>query len=115
MSTKPHKPEPSEWLRLLTGNRLQTQVSRSGALEGGALGVMGLDVACRPTRSLRMAATCWVRMWGVDDRTTKGVSVVVPLRRQVKGAASRLAVLGPVGPPLTGRLRFTVFAARGCA
>jgi hypothetical protein len=45
MSTKPHKPEPSEWLRLLTGNRLQTQVSRSGALEGGALGVMGLDVA----------------------------------------------------------------------
>jgi hypothetical protein len=26
MSTKAHKPEPSEWLRLLTGNRLQTQV-----------------------------------------------------------------------------------------
>jgi hypothetical protein len=45
MSTKAHKPEPSEWLRLLTGNRLQTQVSRSGALVGGALGVMGVDVA----------------------------------------------------------------------
>lgn len=29
-----------------------------------------------------MVATWWVRMWGVDDRTTKGVSVVVPLRRQ---------------------------------
>jgi hypothetical protein len=26
MSAKPHKPEPSEWLRLLTGSRLQTQV-----------------------------------------------------------------------------------------
>jgi hypothetical protein len=45
MSTKPHKPEPSEWLRLLTGNRLQTQVSRSGVLVGGALGVMALDLA----------------------------------------------------------------------
>jgi hypothetical protein len=45
MSTNPHKPEPSEWLRLLTGNRLQTQVSRSGTLVGGALGVMGVDVA----------------------------------------------------------------------
>jgi hypothetical protein len=45
MSTNPHKPEPSEWLRLLTGNRLQTQVSRSGALIGGALGVMAVDVA----------------------------------------------------------------------
>jgi hypothetical protein len=45
MSTKPHKPEPSEWLRLLTGNGLQTQVSRSGALVGGALGVMAVDVA----------------------------------------------------------------------
>jgi hypothetical protein len=45
MSTRPHKPEPSEWLRLLTGSRLQTQISRSVALEGGALGVMGVDVA----------------------------------------------------------------------
>ncbi len=45
MSTKPHKPEPSEWLRLLTGSRLQTQVSRSGTLVGGTLGVMGVDVA----------------------------------------------------------------------
>jgi hypothetical protein len=45
MSTTPHIPEPSEWLRLLTGNRLQTQVSRSAALVGGALGVMGVDVA----------------------------------------------------------------------
>jgi hypothetical protein len=45
MSAKPPKPEPSEWLRLLTGNRLQTQVSRSGVLEGGALGVMGVNVA----------------------------------------------------------------------
>lgn len=45
MSAKPPKPEPSEWLRLLTGNRLQTQVSRSGVQEGGALGVMGVDVA----------------------------------------------------------------------
>jgi len=45
MSTKPHKPEPSEWLRLLTGNRLQTQVSHSGVLVGGALGAMGVDVA----------------------------------------------------------------------
>lgn len=45
MSTQPHKPEPSEWLRLLTGNRLQTQVSSSAVLVGGALGVMGLDVA----------------------------------------------------------------------
>jgi hypothetical protein len=45
MFTKPHKPEPSEWLRLLTGNRLQTQVSRSGVLAGGALGAMALDLA----------------------------------------------------------------------
>jgi len=45
MSTRPYKPEPSEWLRLLTGNRLQTQVSRSGVLVGAALGVMGVDVA----------------------------------------------------------------------
>jgi hypothetical protein len=45
MSTKAIEPEPSEWLRLLTGNRLQTQVSRSGVLVGGALGVMGVDVA----------------------------------------------------------------------
>ena len=45
MSTEPNKPEPSEWLRLLTGNRLQTQVSRSGTLIGGALGVMALDLA----------------------------------------------------------------------
>ena len=45
MSTNPHKPEPSEWLRLLTGNRLQTQVSRSGVLVGAALGVMAVDVA----------------------------------------------------------------------
>ena len=45
MSTKATEPEPSEWLRLLTGSRLQTQISRSVALEGGALGVMGVDVA----------------------------------------------------------------------
>lgn len=45
MSAKPPKHDPSEWLRLLTGNRLQTQVSRSGVIEGGALGVMGVDVA----------------------------------------------------------------------
>jgi hypothetical protein len=45
MSTKAIEPEPSEWLRLLTGNRLQTQVSRSVALVGAALGVMGVDVA----------------------------------------------------------------------
>jgi len=45
MSTKAIEPEPSEWLRLLTGNRLQTQVSRSGVLVGGALGVMAVDVA----------------------------------------------------------------------
>lgn len=45
MSTKSHKPEPSEWLRLLTGNRLQTQVSRSGVLVGGAVSVMAVDVA----------------------------------------------------------------------
>ncbi len=45
MSTKPTKPEPSEWLRLLTGNRLQTQVSRSGVLVGAALGVMAVNVA----------------------------------------------------------------------
>jgi hypothetical protein len=45
MSAKPDKAEPSEWLRLLTGSRLQTQVSRSAALVGGALGVMGVDVA----------------------------------------------------------------------
>jgi len=45
MPTKATKPNPSDWLRLLTGNRLQTGVSRSGALEGSALGVMGVDVA----------------------------------------------------------------------
>jgi hypothetical protein len=45
MSTKAIEPEPSEWLRLLTGNRLQTQVSHSGVLVGGALGAMGVDVA----------------------------------------------------------------------
>ncbi len=45
MPTIPTEPEPSEWLRLLTGSRLHTQVSRSAALDGGALGVMGVDVA----------------------------------------------------------------------
>jgi len=45
MSAKPHKPEPSEWLRLLTGSRLQTQISRSGTLDASALGAMGLDAA----------------------------------------------------------------------
>jgi hypothetical protein len=45
MPPKPHKPEPSEWLRLLTGSRLQTQVSRSGVLVGAALGVIAVDVA----------------------------------------------------------------------
>ena len=45
MSMKPTEPGPSEWLRLLTANRLQTGVSRSGALEGGALGVMAVAAA----------------------------------------------------------------------
>ena len=45
MPMQPNKPEPAEWLRLLTGNRLQTQVSRSGVLVGGAVGVMAVDVA----------------------------------------------------------------------
>jgi hypothetical protein len=45
MSTKANRADPSDWLRLLTGNRLQTQVSRSAALDGGALGVMAVDAA----------------------------------------------------------------------
>jgi hypothetical protein len=45
MSTKATKPEPDEWMRLLTGNRLQKAVSRSVALEAGALGVRALAVA----------------------------------------------------------------------
>jgi hypothetical protein len=42
MSAKTTKPDPSEWMRMLTGNRLQTGVSRSVALEAGALGVMAV-------------------------------------------------------------------------
>lgn len=45
MPTKPTMPEPSEWLRLLAGSQLQTRVSRSVALDAGALGVMAVDVA----------------------------------------------------------------------
>jgi hypothetical protein len=44
MSTRPTKSESAHWLRLLAGSRLQTQVSRSGALDGVALGVMAVDV-----------------------------------------------------------------------
>src|SRR6266550_4391700 len=35
-------------------------------------------------------------------------------RSPVKGAASRLAVLGPVGPPLTGGRPLRLVAVRGC-
>ncbi len=45
MSTRPNTPEPSDWLRLLTGSRLQTQVSRSATLDGGALGGMAVAAA----------------------------------------------------------------------
>jgi hypothetical protein len=45
MSTKPTKPEPDDWMRLLAGSRLQTGVSRSVALEAGALGVMAVASA----------------------------------------------------------------------
>jgi len=45
VSTRSTKPDPSEWLRLLTGSRLQTQVSRSGTLDGGALGVVSACAA----------------------------------------------------------------------
>jgi hypothetical protein len=45
MSTKAHKPEPSDWLRMLAGSQLQTLVSRSVALEAGALGVMAVTAA----------------------------------------------------------------------
>lgn len=45
MSAKPYKPDPSEWMRMLTGNRLQTGVSRSVALEAGVIGVMAVASA----------------------------------------------------------------------
>jgi len=45
MSVKPTKPQPDEWMRVLTGNRLQSGVSRSVALEAGALGVMAVASA----------------------------------------------------------------------
>jgi hypothetical protein len=45
MSTKPIKPGLADWLRLLAGSQLQTQVSRSVALDAGALGVMAVDAA----------------------------------------------------------------------
>ena len=45
MSAKSTKPEPDDWMRLLTGNRLQRRVSRSVALEAGALGVMAVVAA----------------------------------------------------------------------
>jgi hypothetical protein len=45
MSMQPTQPEPSDWLRLLAGNRLQAQISRSGALDASALGMMAVDVA----------------------------------------------------------------------
>ncbi len=45
MSANSAETESSDWLRLLVGSRLQTQVSRSGALDAGALGVMAVDVA----------------------------------------------------------------------
>jgi hypothetical protein len=43
MSTKTIKPGLADWLRLLAGSQLQTQVSRSVALDGGALGMMAVD------------------------------------------------------------------------
>ena len=47
MSGVPTKAIPglADWLRLLAGSQLQTQVSRSVALDAGALGVMAVDAA----------------------------------------------------------------------
>lgn len=45
MSTKPITPRFAESLRLLAASQLQTQISRSGALDASALGVMALDAA----------------------------------------------------------------------
>jgi hypothetical protein len=45
MSAKTTKPDPDEWMRLLAGNRLYKQSSRSGELNAGPLGVMAVDVA----------------------------------------------------------------------
>jgi hypothetical protein len=45
MSTKAIKPGLADWLRLLAGSQLQTQVSRAVALDGGALGVMAVNAA----------------------------------------------------------------------
>jgi hypothetical protein len=41
----------------------------------------------------------------VFPRAVQATPAVAPLRRTVKGAAARLAALGPDGPPLTARLR----------
>jgi hypothetical protein len=49
-----------------------------------------------------------------NERTKKGsMRRVAALRGPVKDAASRLAALGPVGPSLTGPLRFADSSARG--
>jgi hypothetical protein len=45
MSTRVIKPGLSDWERLLTVNRLQTQAARSVALDAGALGVMAVAAA----------------------------------------------------------------------
>lgn len=45
MSTKAITPRFAECLRLLAASQLQAQVSRSGTLDAGALGVMAVDAA----------------------------------------------------------------------
>lgn len=45
MPTKAITPRFAESLRLLAASQLQTQVSRSGTLDAGALGVMAVDAA----------------------------------------------------------------------
>jgi hypothetical protein len=45
MSTNAITPRFAESLRLLAASQLQTQVSRSGTLDAGALGVMAVDAA----------------------------------------------------------------------
>jgi hypothetical protein len=52
---------------------------------------------------------------GARERKNERRSVrrVAALHGPVKDAASRLAALGPVGPPLTGPLRFADCSARG--
>jgi hypothetical protein len=45
MSTQPITPRFAESLRLLAASQLQAQVSRSGTLDAGALGVMAIDAA----------------------------------------------------------------------